>query len=64
MYIVHAGILAHAQHYHLSLKNHGAEKEVDDMFDMGAETMQLPLNEKMKFEQGDGGSSFGYVLRK
>ena len=29
------------------------------MFDMGAETMRLPLDEKMKFEQGDEGSSFG-----
>lgn len=32
------------------------------MFDMGAETMDLPLDEKMKFEQGDGGMSFGYVV--
>ena len=45
-----------------SLKNHGAEDEVDAMFEMGAETMDLPLDEKMKFEQGDGGSSFGFVL--
>ena len=29
------------------------------MFDMGAETMALPLEEKMKFEQGDSGYSFG-----
>jgi len=29
------------------------------MFDMGAETMELPQDEKMKFEQGDGGMSFG-----
>lgn len=42
-----------------SLKNHGVDKEVDDMFDMGAETMALPLQEKMKFEQGDEGSTFG-----
>lgn len=28
---------------------------------MAAETMQLPLEEKMKFEQGDGGMSFGFV---
>ncbi|KAL5495796.1 hypothetical protein ACEPAI_1260 [Sanghuangporus weigelae] len=42
------------------LKTHGAENEVDAMFEMGAETMDLPLEEKMKFEQGDGGSSFGY----
>lgn len=31
------------------------------MFEMGAETMDLPLEEKMKYEQGDAGSSFGYV---
>ncbi|KAF9225085.1 Clavaminate synthase-like protein [Gyrodon lividus] len=30
------------------------------MFDMGAETMALPLEEKMKFEQGDEGQSCGY----
>ncbi|KAJ3877712.1 hypothetical protein F5051DRAFT_490717 [Lentinula edodes] len=42
------------------LKNHGAEEFVEDMFDMGAETMDLPMEEKMKYEQGDGGSSFGY----
>lgn len=27
---------------------------------MGAETMSLPLSEKMEFEQGDEGMSFGY----
>lgn len=31
------------------------------MFDMGAETMALPLDEKLKFEQGDDGRSFGHV---
>lgn len=30
------------------------------MFEMGEETMKLPLDEKMKFEQGDEGRSFGY----
>lgn len=30
------------------------------MFSMGAETMSLPLSEKMEFEQGDEGVSFGY----
>jgi len=30
------------------------------MFAMGAETMDLPLSEKMEFEQGDEGMSFGY----
>ena len=43
-----------------SLKNHGADEEVEQMFKMGAETMALPLEEKMKFEQGDSGLSFGY----
>ncbi|EJD06828.1 Clavaminate synthase-like protein [Fomitiporia mediterranea MF3/22] len=42
------------------LKNHGADKEVEGMFDMGAETMDLPVEEKMKFEQGSEGNSFGY----
>ena len=43
------------------MKNHGVE-EVDGMFDMGEETMKLPLDEKMKFEQGDDGMSAGYGL--
>ncbi|KAF8684886.1 hypothetical protein AX14_004079 [Amanita brunnescens Koide BX004] len=30
------------------------------MFDMGAETMALPMEEKIRFEQGDDGMSFGY----
>ncbi|OSD01897.1 Clavaminate synthase-like protein [Trametes coccinea BRFM310] len=42
------------------LKNHGVDEEVNQMFEMGAETMNLPLEEKMKYEQGDSGSSFGY----
>lgn len=33
------------------------------MFEMGAETMRLPLEEKMKFEQGDEGRSCGLVPR-
>jgi len=41
------------------LKNHGVDG-VDEMFDMGGETMDLPLDEKMKYEQGDDGMSFGY----
>ena len=43
----------------ISLKGHGADADVEHMFDMGAETMNLPLEEKMKFEQGDSGMSFG-----
>jgi len=42
------------------LKNHGADAEVEQMFNMGEETMALPLSEKMEFEQGDTGLSFGY----
>ncbi|KAF9225088.1 Clavaminate synthase-like protein [Gyrodon lividus] len=42
------------------LKNHDADKEVNVMFDMGAETMALPLEEKMKFERGGEGQSCGY----
>ncbi|KZV61603.1 Clavaminate synthase-like protein [Peniophora sp. CONT] len=42
------------------LKNHGVEDRTEDMFDMGAETMALPMKEKMAFEQGDSGRSFGY----
>lgn len=42
-----------------SLKNHGVLDEANGMFDMGAETMALPMEEKMKFEQGDDGMSFG-----
>jgi hypothetical protein len=45
-----------------SLKNHGADQEVSDMFEMGAEAMALPLEERMKFEQGDEGQSFGFAL--
>ncbi|KAH9054150.1 Clavaminate synthase-like protein [Lactarius vividus] len=44
------------------LKNHGADAEVDAMFEMGAHTMALPLEEKMRFERGDGGDSFGYKV--
>lgn len=29
------------------------------MFEMGAETMRLPMSEKMRYEQGDEGMSFG-----
>ena len=45
-----------------SLKNHGADEEVEGMFEMGQETVALPLEEKLPFEQGDEGVSFGYVL--
>ncbi|KIY46148.1 Clavaminate synthase-like protein [Fistulina hepatica ATCC 64428] len=42
------------------LKNHGVDMEADAVFEMGAATMQLPFEEKMRFEQGDDGNSFGY----
>ncbi|KAF8839129.1 Clavaminate synthase-like protein [Paxillus ammoniavirescens] len=42
------------------LKNHGVDKEVNAMFDMGAETMALPLEEKMKFDIGDEGQLCGF----
>jgi isopenicillin N synthase-like dioxygenase len=42
------------------LNNHGVGEEVNRMFHMGEETMDLPLAEKMKYEQGDDGMSFGY----
>ncbi len=44
-----------------SLRNHGVEEEASRMFEMGEETMRLPLEEKMKYEQGDNGESFGLV---
>lgn len=47
---------------YVSLKNHGVDEEAYGMFDMGAETMALPLEEKIKYEQGDDGLSFGSVL--
>ena len=42
-----------------SLKNHGTDELVNGMFEMGEETMDLPMEEKMKFEQGDDGISAG-----
>jgi isopenicillin N synthase-like dioxygenase len=42
------------------LKNHGAEQNFMAMWGMAEEMFKLPLEEKMKFEQGDEGLSFGY----
>ncbi|KAJ7226200.1 hypothetical protein C8J57DRAFT_1389997 [Mycena rebaudengoi] len=42
------------------LKNHGVVEEVNGMFYVGAQTVALPFEEKMKYEQGDEGMSFGY----
>jgi hypothetical protein len=44
-----------------SLKNHGADELAEGMFRMADETMLLPMDEKLKFEQGDAGNSFGFV---
>ena len=44
------------------MKNHGMDADVEAMFDMGREAMALPLEEKMKYELGDEGGSFGFVL--
>lgn len=43
----------------LSLKNHGADAEVDRVFEATAEMMALPLEEKMKFVRGDGIKAYG-----
>lgn len=37
------------------------DEEVHEMFAMGSETLALPMEEKMKFEQGDNGMTFGFV---
>ena len=42
-----------------SLINHGVDHEVNAVFNVGTETLALPLSQKMKFEQGDNGDSFG-----
>ncbi|KAJ7499645.1 hypothetical protein FB451DRAFT_1162106 [Mycena latifolia] len=42
------------------LKNHGADELVEGMFQMAADTMLLSMDEKLAFEQGDAGNSFGY----
>ncbi|KAJ8489810.1 hypothetical protein ONZ45_g13439 [Pleurotus djamor] len=36
------------------------DEEADRMFQVGLETLDLPLQEKLDYEQGDSGSSFGY----
>ena len=46
-------------HIKRSLKNHGAESEVEGMFEMGEETLALPQEEKDKFVKGAGAFSFG-----
>ena len=51
--------------FFLSLKNHGADDLVDAMFDMGEETISLPMDEKLKYSEtslGEAIGSFGLVL--
>ncbi len=43
------------------MKNHGAEDLLDPMFEMGQETMDLSIEAKMEYWQGNSGGSFGYV---
>ncbi|PSR72308.1 hypothetical protein PHLCEN_2v11802 [Hermanssonia centrifuga] len=45
------------------LKNHGVDAEVDEMFEMGAETIGLPFEEKMKFVPNNENVSFGYKAK-
>lgn len=40
-----------------SLKNHNVD--IQPIWEMGEATMALPLEEKMTFEQGNTGRSFG-----
>lgn len=42
----------------LDLKNHGVDPE--PIFAIGEDTFDLPEEELMKFEQGDGGMSAGF----
>lgn len=43
-----------------SLKNHGVNAEVDAIFEMGRETMALPLEEKLKYAQEDDGVGLSF----
>ena len=40
------------------LKNHGVNP--DPIFEFGEETFQIPLEEKLGYEMGDSGRTFGY----
>lgn len=42
-----------------SLSNHGCVEKADRIFDLGATAMALPMAEKLKYEQGDDGTSAG-----
>jgi len=41
------------------LKNHGID-EAEEIFNIGADTMALPLEEKMKYSESGGDNVFGY----
>jgi len=45
------------------LKNHGTEEDAKRMFNTFSGTLDLPLAEKMLYEQGDSGNSFGYKAK-
>ncbi|THH23233.1 hypothetical protein EUX98_g7944 [Antrodiella citrinella] len=45
------------------LKNHGTEEDAQRMFSTFGGTLDLPLAEKMLYEQGDSGNSFGYKAK-
>lgn len=46
---------------HCSIKNFDEHDVVDGMFRWGEAVMSLPIPEKMKYEQGDSGETFGFV---
>jgi isopenicillin N synthase-like dioxygenase len=45
------------------LKNHESAPIASEMFNLTKETMSLSLEDKLKYEQGDGGKSFGYKAK-
>ncbi|KDQ24054.1 hypothetical protein PLEOSDRAFT_1059225 [Pleurotus ostreatus PC15] len=45
------------------MKNHGVEDLLDPMFEMGQETMDLSIQAKMEYWQGNSGGSFGYKAK-
>ncbi|TFK96053.1 Clavaminate synthase-like protein [Pterulicium gracile] len=55
--------MAATRHGFWYLVNHGSVTEAADMFQLTSETMALPLEEKLMYEQGDNGKSFGYKAK-
>ncbi len=45
-----------------SLKNHGVDAEAQALLEVGRKALSLPLEEKLKYELGDEGGSFGCVI--